>query len=80
MNNTEHIKKQVVDLRIRGTFKELFERDIDLKKKELYFTPEQLGASKQSTIDTLVQGMYKYYSKEQEKKYGVIAFILANES
>lgn len=80
MDNTEHIKKRVVDLRIKRTFKELFERDIDLRKKELYFTPLQLGASKHSSIDTLVQGMYKYYPKEQEKKYGVIAFILENES
>ncbi|MDE5566155.1 MAG: hypothetical protein K2I77_04130 [Anaeroplasmataceae bacterium] len=79
-SNEDCIKRRVVDLRIRSSFKELFECDIDLKKKELYFTPKELGFSKQATIDALVQGMYKYYSKEQERKYGVIAFILENDS
>ncbi|MDE5547065.1 MAG: hypothetical protein K2I88_06330, partial [Anaeroplasmataceae bacterium] len=72
------IKMRVIDLRIEQTFKELFERDIDLLHTELYFTPKQLGVPGQSTIESLVKGMYKYYTKEQEKKYGVIAFILDN--
>ncbi|MDE6240827.1 MAG: hypothetical protein K2M08_00210 [Anaeroplasmataceae bacterium] len=70
------IKMRVIDLRIEQTFQQVFERNIDVLHTELYFTPQQLGAPEQSTIETLVKGMYKYYTKEQEKKYGVIAFIL----
>ncbi|MBD5391128.1 hypothetical protein HDR67_03900 [bacterium] len=75
-NNNDHIKMRVIDIRIEHTFKEVFERIIDLNNTSLYYTPEQLGFSKESSIDQLVKEMYKYYTKEQEEKYGVIAFTL----
>lgn len=75
-NKEEVIKVRVCNLVIRESFKELFERDIDFKNTELRFTPEQLGAPTNSTVDSLIKGMYQCYTEEQEKKYGVIAFIL----
>lgn len=76
-NNDEvYIKMRVLDLRIEQTFKELFERNIDLRNTSLYYTSEQLGFSKESSRDALVKNMYKHYTKEQEEKYGVIAFVL----
>lgn len=70
------VKMRVIDLRIKRTFKELFKRDIDLVNTEMYFSPEQLGFPEKSTIHSLVQEMYKYYTKDQERKYGVVAILL----
>ena len=75
-NNNVYIKMRVLDIRIEHTFKELFERSIDLRNTSLYYAPKQLGFSEESSIDELVKEMYKRYTKEQEEKYGVIAFTL----
>ncbi|MDE6656288.1 MAG: ASCH domain-containing protein [Anaeroplasmataceae bacterium] len=75
-DNDANIKMRVADIRIEHTFKEVFERRIDLWNTSLYYTPEQLGFSKETSIDTLIKEMYKWYTKEQEEKYGVIAFTL----
>ena len=70
------IKMRVLDIRIEHTFKEIFERNIDLWNTSLYYTPEQLGYPKEYSLEKLIKEMYKWYSKEQEEKYGVIAFVL----
>lgn len=79
-NNDDYIKLRVLDIRIEHTFKELFERNIDLWNTSLYYIPKELGFSEVSSIDELVKEMYKYYTKEQEQKYGVIAFTLEKAS
>lgn len=78
-NGDSHIKMRVLDIRIEHTFKEIFERNTDLWNTSLYYTPEQLGSPKEYSLETLIKEMYKWYSKEQEEKYGVIAFTLEKQ-
>ncbi len=70
VNNILEIKKSFVDM--FTTF------DIKSKRweKTLRFSPQSLGLPNDSTIQSLVENMYQYYDKADEKKYGVIAFIL----
>ncbi|MDE6047014.1 MAG: hypothetical protein K2F56_00135 [Anaeroplasmataceae bacterium] len=74
-NNDTYMKMRVLDIRIEHTFKELFECNIDLRNTSLYYPPKLLGFSEEYTVDSLVKEMYKYYTKKQEEKYGVIAFV-----
>ncbi|MDE7379897.1 MAG: DUF4279 domain-containing protein [Clostridia bacterium] len=79
-NEDERVKKRVADLVIEPTFEELFSHDVYKGNKQwveaLRFTPKSLGAEENADLDLLVEGMYKLYSKEQEEKHGVMAFIL----
>ena len=71
-DKTQRIKKQVGDIEVAKTFEELFMTG---------FLPNELGfvdcsAESETYISEMAQKMYEYYDKEQEKKYGVIAFVL----
>ena len=78
-DETQRVKRKVVDLDVWQSFEKVFtnahyesgERVVGLR-----FTPRQLGVSQDATVDSLVEKMYKYYSKEQEEEYGVIAFVI----
>ena len=66
---------------VKDTFKEIFLGDgepLDGGKFEsaLRFTPRFLGAPENVTVQSLVDGMYKHYDRNQEKQYGAVAFVL----
>lgn len=78
-NPKERVTRRVADLNIFSTFEELFKSERYENGKrvvKLRYTPAQVGAPEGATVKSLVDGMYKYYDKAQEKKYGVIAFVL----
>ncbi len=75
----ERVIRRVVDLYPWESFQKAFScENVENGKfvKRLRFAPEQLGAPKDSDLKSLVKGMYRYYDKKQEKKYGVISFTL----
>ena len=78
-NPEERIKLRVKDLDLWETFQKAFTR-VDYEKEKrietLRFPPEQLGFSADATPEELIEGMYRFYSKEDEKKHGVIIFTL----
>lgn len=78
-DENERVLRRVAYLYPYESFKDAFENVYHEKKKRidaLRFTPEQLGAPENSDLKSLIDGMYKYYSKAQEKEHGVIAFTL----
>lgn len=78
-DKNERVIRRVADLQPYESFKDAFERVYYENKKRiegLRFTPEQLGSPADSDLKSLVDGMYKYYDKAQEKEHGVIAFTL----
>lgn len=78
-DGTERVKRKVVDLDVWQSFEEVFTKVRHKNGErivELRFTPKQLGAPQDATVDSLVENMYKYYAKEQEEECGVVAFIL----
>lgn len=78
-NEEERIKMRVADLDIWETFEEAFGRSYYENGKRveaLRFSASSLGFSEAADVKELVAGMRKYYSKEQEREHGVIAFVL----
>lgn len=79
-DESQSVLKKVADIEIEQSFRKLLTRSVYLGKDGyadgLRFTPEELGASDDCDLNALESGMYKYYTKEQEKEHGVIAFIL----
>ncbi len=78
-DENERIIRRVADLEIWESFKRAFDLDYyDDKKtdKRLRYSAERLGFPADSDLQSIVEGMYKYYTKEQEEKHGVIAFSL----
>lgn len=78
-DDSDRVKMRVADLDIWETFEKAFSCIDYVKKKRierLQYTPAQLGAPENATLKSLVDGMYKYYKKEEEKEHGVIAFTL----
>lgn len=80
-DKTQRVKRRVADMEVGRTFKEVFDAfryeyvDGNLVK-QLRFTPQMLGFADGSTIETMAERMYDYYKEEQEKKHGVVSFIL----
>lgn len=62
---TEFIKATVVGLHCFNSFKDLFTSDLFPKT-----------GSGNMTVDEAVESMYRYYTQEQEEKFGVIAIEL----
>lgn len=78
-DENERIIKRVAGFDIWESFKRAFDLDFyDNKKtdKRLRYSAEQLGAPANSDLNSIVEGMYKYYTKKQEEEFGVIAFSL----
>jgi len=76
-NEKNRIVMRVSDMYIRETFKKIFtDRYFTYNNKYVRRKKEWFGGKKDSTIKSLVDMMYSIYSKEDEKKYGVIALIL----
>jgi len=77
---SQKIRRRVVDIELAENFENLFTenryKEDKIWEKELRFTPVQLGAPENSTVEELVEGMRKFYTEEQEEKDGVIAFIM----
>ncbi len=75
-DETQRVLMKVTDLRLGQSFEEIF-REYDFKRGYvLRYPPEALGSPANADCRSLVKGMYKYYTKEQEEKYGVIAIEL----
>lgn len=73
------VLRKVADLQPFASFRDAFtatEYRDNAFVNVLRYTPAQLGAPESSDIPALVHGMYKYYTKKQEKEHGVIAFTL----
>ena len=78
-DETQRVKRRVVDMEVGRTFKSVFgaAKYVDGKRvDDTRFTPKMLGFADGSSIESMAEQMYKYYSKEQEKKHGVVSFVL----
>ena len=80
-DKTQRVKRRVADMEVGRTFKEVFgatkyEYVDGNSVKQLRFTPKMLGFDDCSTIEAMAEKMYDYYQEEQEKKHGVVSFIL----
>lgn len=65
IDNDEKLEKEIVDIKVYKSFKELYNN----------FDNILLGA-RGYTADQYVQSMYSFYNKEDEYKYGVMAILL----
>ena len=78
-DETQYVKRRVADMEFGRTFKEAFSEPKFMGGKfvdELRFTPKELGFADGMTANEMAQEMRKYYNSEQEKKHGVVCFIL----
>lgn len=79
-DRNQRVKRKVVDIVRADNFAELFVKDMPTENKnagkELRFSPTEVGSPEGSDMAAFVDGMYAYYTKEQEEKPGVVAFVL----
>lgn len=58
--------KEVVELIVEANFYNLFKK----------YPAEYFGSKKDEDINIMVESMYKYYTRENEEKYGVLGIRL----
>ncbi|MDE6474677.1 MAG: ASCH domain-containing protein [Clostridia bacterium] len=69
-NKSQRVIRRVVERVIGKSFEEVF--GIIL----LRFSPKQLGSPDDSSLNSMVKAMYKYYDRDKELQHGVISFII----
>lgn len=74
-DNGQFLIRKVVDIELAFTFEEMFKLIINRKDKKNN-TPISLGFSQDTKLEDFVNEMNKYYSKDQENEFNVIAFYL----
>jgi ASC-1-like (ASCH) protein len=62
-DNDESIKARVIEIFVFDSFAKMFEA----------IGPEQFGHDKSLTVEQRVNMQRKYYTEEEEKRYGVVA-------
>lgn len=75
---TQRILRKVTDIRIATTFERLL-GEVDYRddsERKLRYPPVSLGCPENADLTAAVEGMYRYYTKEQEKEHGAIAIFL----
>lgn len=75
-DETQHVLRKVTNIDLAETFERMFLKNYYADDKVLRYTPVALGSPEGTDCQSLVEGMYKIYTKEQEKKCGVISIEL----
>jgi len=75
----ERLLRRVADLYLDATLKDIFEdKYYDENGNYVGREPELFGSPKGATAESMAEKMYDYYTREQEEKYGAVAFLLTN--
>lgn len=76
-DDSQFVIRKVADIGLAVTFEKMFELIMNNKsKRKTDYTPVSLGFSRDTKLQDFVDEMHKYYKKEQENEFNVIALYL----